>query len=115
MLQDFDLIWKNWSRPITEVTGWVSTKTKDGYVILANTIGVSKDDIKVDFEGNYLTLSGKTEIMGGFFTTANYRWNIKNLKNDIDNIDYLVKDGFTYIYIVTKEDTRPNIKISYRN
>jgi hypothetical protein len=115
MLHEFDLIWKNWTRPIREMQGWVQDKTKDGYVILANTIGVSKDDLKLEFEGNTLTLSGKTEIMGGFVTSANYRWNISELRSQIKNVDYLVKDGFTYIYIVTKEEARPEIKINYRS
>ena len=114
MLNDLDLIWKNWTRPITEMTGWVSDKTKDGYVILANTIGVAKEDLKLDFVGNTLTLGGKTEIMGGFFTSANYRWNITALSKKIKSIDYVVKDGFTYIYILTKEEERPDIKINYR-
>lgn len=111
----FDLIWKNWTRPMLETSGYKITETKDGFLILANTVGVSKDDLKLELKGSMLSLNGKTSIVDNFVNSVNYQWNIVDIKDRIKSVDYLCKDGLTYVYLVLKDYEANNIEIKYRN
>jgi HSP20 family molecular chaperone IbpA len=111
----FDLIWKNWTRPMLETSGYKITETNDGFLILANTVGVSKDDLKLELKGSMLSLSGKTSIIDNFVNSVNYQWNIVDLRHRIKSVDYLCKDGLTYIYLVLKDNEVNAININYRN
>lgn len=99
-----DEFFKGWNRPVMEVKGWKSIPTDNGYVIIANTLGIEKKDIKINLDGKTLTLEGKTEVKEIDFTnTVKYRWDLSNLITRIENIEYEVKNGLVYIDIFTSE------------
>lgn len=113
--KDFDEIIKSWNRPITEIKGWKAIPNENGYLVVANTVGVSKDNIKIELSKNVLTLSGYTEVKDISFTNSvNYKWDVSEFSKEILGIEYEVVDGLTYIQILTEKEKEKEILISYK-
>jgi len=112
----FDLVWKNWNRPMKEISGYKTISTEDGYLIVANALGISKDDLKVELTREYLKISGETINKDIDFTNSvNYQFNITKIYSDIDKITYELKDGLAYINIKMTEPKTRKIKIEYKD
>ena len=106
---------KSWDRPVREVTGWKATQTEFGTLIVANVLGISKENIKVNLEKATLSLKGETEVKEIEFTNkVNYAWNISNIIADLENIEYEVKDGLVYIFLYTSKEKKRKIAIDYK-
>jgi HSP20 family molecular chaperone IbpA len=113
--KDFDEIIKSWNRPIIESKGWKVIPNSNGYLVVANTVGVSKDNIKIELSKNVLTLSGHTEVKDISFTNSvNYKWDVSEFGKQIIGIEYEVVDGLTYIEILTEKPKEKEIRISYK-
>jgi HSP20 family molecular chaperone IbpA len=84
-------------------------------MLVANTLGVSKDNVKVALNKHVLTLSGDTEVKEINFTNSvNYKWDLSEFRKEILGIEYEVVDGLTYIQILTKEESEKEIEITYK-
>lgn len=111
----FDELFKSWNRPVKESKGWQLTQTDYGYLIVANALGIDKENIKLELNKSTLTLSGKTEVKEIEFTNSvNYSWDISKIVVEIENIEYEVKDGLVYILLYMQKDKKPQIKIEYK-
>lgn len=112
MLDVFDIIFKNWSRPVIESQGYNIRRTEKGYTIIVNTLGISGDDLEIKLENKVLSLSGKTEINELSFTNkVNYSWTTEYMKEPIKEIKWESKNGLTLIYVETERKKEPEIKI----
>lgn len=114
---DLRRIIRKWARPFKETDGYYAIKQKDGkgYIVVFNTLGVRKEDIKVNDKvytldnGNeyvHLSVSGKTDIPEISDSYAvKYELNVfaGNNKEEIEDVKYTVKDGLTYVFIKTKD------------
>ena len=108
----FDIIFKNWSRPVMESQGYKIRKTEKGYTIIVNTLGISEDDLEVKLENKVLSLSGNTEIKELSFTNkVNYSWTTEYMKDPIKKIRWESKNGLTLIYVETEQKKEPQIKV----
>lgn len=108
----FDIIFKNWSRPVMESQGYKIRKTEKGYTIIVNTLGISEDDLEVKLENKVLSLSGNTEIKELSFTNkVNYSWTTEYMKDPIKGIRWESKNGLTLIYVETEQKKEPQIKV----
>lgn len=104
-------------RPIKNLSPYRSYKVKDGYVIIADTLGIPKENIEVTLNENaILTIKGKAtqeityegknkkhekDIANTY--EQNIRIGIdKNIYQNITKIDYTVEDGVTTVHLCVK-------------
>lgn len=107
----FDLIYKSWARPVKEVTGTKVIKTDEGYKVVVNVLGISKDDLSINLDERYINIKGETKIEEIEFTNkVNYQLYVGDI--NIDKITYTLKDGFAYINVRVKNSNK-KIKIQY--
>lgn len=113
----FDLVFKTWDRPMKEVNGYRKISTDYGYLIVANALGINKDNLEIDLTRETLKIQGKTEIEDIDFTNSvNYQFYVgSKVYEEIDKIEYELKDGLAYISIYTKPAKKKDIKITYRD
>lgn len=118
----FNSLSNSWCRGFKEKDGYTVLEAKDGkgYLIVFNTLGVSKDDIKVvhqpaattkylekdtrNGESTYIRVYGNTKIpeLNNQIYSVNYEILFRN-PNPVDEIQYIVRDGLTLVYVKTKE------------
>lgn len=108
----FDLVLKNWDRPMREAYGYKVLTTERGYQLVLNTLGIRPEDIDINLNKDVLAISGKTENKTIEFTNSvNYKFNIHNIKNDLLEVNYEVQDGLTVVDLILKKNKADNIKI----
>jgi HSP20 family molecular chaperone IbpA len=113
-LQDF---YKAWDRPIKETQGLRAIKDEKGYLIIANIAGIEKEDLKVELSANTLFITGETKIEEAK-TKASVRYTLaldKTLVDSIEKIEVKAKNGYAYIYLITKEIKEKKIKIDFKD
>lgn len=109
----FDSIFKSWNRPLTESNGYKIKDTEKGQLIIINVVGIDKDELTVIIEGSTLKVKGKTRLKEiDFVTETNFSIPIR--VHNLKNIEYELKNGYLYVYLNAKEDSKTNIKISYK-
>lgn len=117
---DLDYIFSNraleWNRPFKEKDGYYTMRSKDGngFIVVFNTLGISKDDIKVSHEISddktavKLNVYGKTKI-SEIENTYESKYSIlissKGYSEKIEDVKYTVRDGLTIIYVKTNKIT----------
>jgi HSP20 family molecular chaperone IbpA len=111
----FDLVFKEWSRPVKEVKGYNVIKSDKGYVVVINALGISKEDLSIDLSGKYLSVKGETKIEEIDFTNkVSYQFYVGDLDGEIDTVEYRLNDGFLYVDIKLKQ-TKNKVKIVYKD
>lgn len=100
MLNDLLFGWVDGSyyRPMKEVQRYRIYNVDDNTSILvANTIGVAKEDLTVKMSGDVLTISGETEQKDiGDKASINYTIRLSKEKK-VSRITWRNADGFTYV------------------
>jgi HSP20 family molecular chaperone IbpA len=105
---------KSWDRPVREVKGWKATETEDGVLIVANALGIGKEDLKLELNKGTLTLKGETEEKEiDFVNKVSYSWDISKYLSELQNIDYEARNGLVFIHLNLEEE-KSNIKIKYK-
>lgn len=103
----------SWNRPFREVDGYSIINQKDGkgIIIVFNTLGVSKEDLKVSNnikeKSVDISVQGKThldEINKDYEVKYSLRVTTK-YNEKVEDVKYNVKDGLTFVYIKTKKDS----------
>ena len=109
--------------PVKDMDPTKAFRVDDGYVVVCKTIGIAKDDIKITVENDHngsrypiLRITGATKIEKiDFENNVNLAFAI-NCREEVDKIDYTVKDGLTIIHlIVKKNDYSFNDKVQYND
>lgn len=109
----FDLVLKNWTRPVYEATGYKIIPVDTGYQIVLNVLGIKEKDITIKVDRGVLSVSGKTENeLIKFTNSVNYKFNIENIKNDLDEVKYEAQDGLMILTLVLKEPKENKVKIT---
>lgn len=109
----FDLILKNWNRPVKESKGYTITGTEKGYQIVMNVLGIKEQDLTIKVEKGVLSVQGKTENpLINFTNSVNYQFNIDSIKNDLVEVKYDVADGLMILNLVLKQPKEKDIKIT---
>ena len=115
MLNDLLFGWVDGSyyRPMKEVQRYRIYNVDDNTSILvANTIGVAKDDLHVKMVGDVLTIEGETEQSDiGDKASVNYSFRLSREKK-VSSIEWKNADGFTYVYFHYEEPSE--VAISYK-
>lgn len=115
MLNDLLFGWVDGSyyRPMKEVQRYRIYNVDDHTSILvANTIGVAKDDLHVKMVGDVLTIEGETEQPDiGDKASVNYSFRLSREKK-VASIEWKNADGFTYVYFHYEEPSE--VAISYK-
>lgn len=102
-----DLFGRNWfDRPFYESQKYKVYKDSENNkeIIVANTLGVSADDLVLEFseeQPDVLILKGETDNAITGKSSIAYSWKIN--VDVIKSIDMEVKDGYTYITFIKKE------------
>jgi HSP20 family molecular chaperone IbpA len=110
----FDLMFKEWSRPVKEANGYTVVKSDSGYVLVINALGINKDDLSIKLDGNYLVVRGETKIeLINFTNKVGYQFYVGDLNGKLTDVDYSLKDGFLYVDIKLKQE-KPKVKIQYK-
>jgi HSP20 family molecular chaperone IbpA len=112
----FDLVWKSWERPIKEVKAFRVLETHDGYQIVCNALGIDKEDIKVQLLNNSLHIEGETSDDEIEYTNkVKYQFNVSRIANDIEKIDYTLRNGLLIVNIITLKTKKKEIKVAYKD
>lgn len=91
-------------RPMKEVQRYRIYNVDDKCAILvANTIGVAKDDLQVKVSGDILTIKGETENPDTKDkSSVDYSFRLSKEKK-VSKIQWKNADGFTYVYFYFEE------------
>lgn len=115
MLNDLLFGWVDGSyyRPMKEVQRYrIYNVDENTSILVANTIGVAKDDLKVKMTGDVLTIEGETEQPDtGDKASVNYSFRLSKEKK-VANIEWRNADGFTYVYFHYEDPAE--VAISYK-
>lgn len=107
----------NFSRSTKDLYPYEIVKQEDGCTIVFNALGISKENVKIDFDKSrgtdYLLISGENKNK---VTNKNYSINARFIvdTNEIKDINWYVQDGLLYIEITYKRPEKPQIKINYK-
>lgn len=92
-------VYGNYARPMKEVERYrVYNVDENTSVLVANTLGVSKDDLEVKMTGDVLTIAGKTkndDIKDE--SSVDYSFRLSK-ERKVASITWKNADGFTYVY-----------------
>jgi HSP20 family molecular chaperone IbpA len=115
LFNKFDLVFNRYRFPFKDNQPYVIKKLEDDKIIVAlNTVGMAKDDIEVDIQGNMLVVTGKANNEDiDFITSFTRRWNLEEWIDMIEEITWNTKNGVTYITIEMKEKEQPKFKVKY--
>lgn len=81
-------------------------------ILVANTLGVAKDDLSVKMNGDVLTIVGETENADtGDKASVNYSFRLSKEKK-LASITWKNADGYTYVYFNYEEPEE--VSISYK-
>lgn len=117
ILDDFDLLFNRFTRPVKDMSPYKVIHDTNKITIVVNTLGLSKDDVKVDLDADkVLTIKGETTLDDITFNNiVNIGLSLASLKQEIESIDYTVKDGLTYVNVNLREREKPAIPINYKD
>lgn len=114
---DWDKDFYSFNRSTKDMYPYEIIRKDDECTIVFNALGISKDNIKVDFDKSrgtdYLVISGeeKNEVTNKNYS-VNGRFSID--VNEIKSIEWKVQDGLLYVYIYFKQAEKPKIDIKYK-
>lgn len=99
------------ARPVKEVQRYRIYNLDDNRAVLvANTVGVSKEDLKVNMSGDVLTIKGETTNKDTeAVSSVDYSFRLSKEKK-VSKIEWKNADGFTYVYFYFEEPTEIAIK-----
>lgn len=103
----FDLFANVFNRPVKDMAPYSVYKAKSGYIIVINTLGINKDDLKIDIiknnsmnkEYRILNIKGSTRIDKINFNNSVDLKLVLKFNEEIQEISYETKDGITLIYL----------------
>jgi HSP20 family molecular chaperone IbpA len=109
----FDLVLKNWTRPVYEATGYKVIPIENGYQIVLNVLGIKEKDLTIKVDNGVLSVSGKTENeLIKFTNSVNYKFNVKDIKEELEEVKYEAQDGLLILTLVVKESKENTVKIT---
>ena len=99
------------ARPVKEVQRYRIYNLDDNRAILvANTVGVSKEDLKVNMAGDVLTIKGETKNPDTeAVSSVDYSFRLSKEKK-ATKVEWKNADGFTYVYFYFEEPTEVTVK-----
>jgi len=109
----FDLVLKNWNRPVYEATGYKIIPGDNGSQIVLNVLGIKEKDIAIKIDRGILSVSGKTENeLIKFTNSVNYKFNIDTIKAELEEVKYEAQDGLMILTLILKEPKENKVKIT---
>lgn len=116
----FSNIWNRFNRPVKDQTPYsVYKATGKGYVIVCNTLGMDKNDLSVNIEKEkgrpypILRIKGETKIEKiNFHNSVDLAIQLK-LEDEIEDVNYELRNGLTIVYIKVKTVETPKIEAKY--
>ena len=75
-------------------------KTDNGYMTAYKMAGISENDAVVKFDDNKIKIVGDSNYKGYKYHTE-IEIGIEDIKDEIENIKYEIRDGVIYIYVNT--------------
>lgn len=104
----FDRLSNRFNRPVKDQSPFSVYSTDKGYIIVCNTLGIDKDDLKVNIkkeQGNpypVLAIVGNSKIEKiNFANNVDLRIRLK-LNEEIESVSYETKNGLTLVYLKVK-------------
>ena len=114
---DWDKDFYFFSRSTKDMYPYEIIRKEKECIIVFNALGISKENIKVNIDKvrgtDYLVISGeeKNEVTNKPYS-VNGRFAVD--ANEIENIEWYVKDGLLYVYVYFKQPEKPQINIKYK-
>lgn len=114
---DWDRDFYSFSRGVKDMYPYEIVRRDNQSTIVFNALGISKDNCKVTFDKikgtDYLVISGeqKNEVTGKTYS-VNGRFSVDF--NEIQSVDWKVKDGLLYVNVYFKKPEKPKIDIEYK-
>lgn len=104
----FDRLSSRFQRPVKDQNPFSVYSSEKGYIIVCNTLGIDKDDLKINVkkeQGNpfpVLSVSGSSRIEKiNFSNNVDLRIRLR-LSEKIDSVSYETKNGLTLVYLKTE-------------
>lgn len=105
-LSDLLMGWVDGSyyRPMKEVQRYrIYNKDDNTSILVANTIGVAREDLSVKMTGDILTIKGETKNPDtGDTSSVDYTFRLSREKK-VSKLTWKNMDGFTYVYFHYEE------------
>jgi HSP20 family molecular chaperone IbpA len=99
------------SLPNKDVSPIHTEKTSEGYRIIARSVGIAPEDVKIELKDECIHLEGKTEKNGMAYSTSYDIPLLDDIRDNIENIKYKSENGMTTIYINTKKRLKEIVDI----
>lgn len=107
----FDVVFKEWSRPVKEVDVRHIYKKDYGYLLVINVLGIPEERLLVDIgDDNNLVIAGDIELEEiNFKNKVSYELSLGRIT--VDKIEYAVKDGILYVEVHEDKPAVKKVKI----
>jgi HSP20 family molecular chaperone IbpA len=112
MLYDlFDVVFKEWTRPVKEVDVRHVYKKDYGYLLVINVLGIPEENLLVNIgDNNSLIISGSIELEEiNFKNKVSYELSLGRI--NLEKVEYNVKDGLLYVEIYEDKPNKKEIKV----
>ena len=116
----FSSLYNRFNRPVRDMSPYAVYKSPGkGYIVVCNTLGMDKNDLSVNIERSkgraypVLRIKGATEIKKIDFRNTVDLAVLLKLDEEIESVNYEVKNGLTIVYIKVKIVEEPKIEAKY--
>lgn len=116
IFKEFDLMFNRFTRPVLDKSPYKIFNKENEIVIVINTLGFGKDDLTIEQEDRVLTIKGQKTLKEVDYTTnVDLGFHLGKIVDRIEEINYNVENGLTYIYIKLKKEKKNTIRIKYKD
>jgi HSP20 family molecular chaperone IbpA len=115
----FKMTFSTFNRPVKDMQPYRYIKKENGYILVINTLGISKEDIKVQItteKGDpyrYLHIKGATKLDKFDFENRVDLVIRLYMVEEVEEFAYEVKDGLTVVYLKTKKNPEESFQAKY--
>lgn len=115
----FSRLYSSFNRPVKDQRPFVVYTSEKGYTVVVNTLGIDKEDLKVNIQyeksNSYpiLCIKGSSDIEKIKFKNDVSLKILMNFNEPIERLDYECKNGLTLIYLKVKHEEPKTIDAQY--
>lgn len=121
---DFDSLFNKlhsaFTRPVKDMSPYRVYKKDSGFIVVCNTLGIDKKDLKVSVEKRkgspypVIKIVGQTKVEAiNFENNVNLELSVSILEDQIEKVSYKTENGLTQVFVKMKKAEQTKIDVGY--